>query len=575
MLGLALGSKVSAISLVPVIGLLCLLGPRSLPWPRRFLTAAGCLSLAALTLWAVYGFEMRPLPGIPFPVPAATHVAIYRSLQQHYQLGHPSFLLGRNSDHGWWYYFPIAFALKTPLPTLLLLIASAASVFRAIRQSPLSTLHSPHAIRRWGPLLVYPALYAASAPFSSVDIGYRHLLPLLPFLFILISRLTLDVSRLTFDVSRITHHVSRITFYALLTCYLAITLRLAPHYLAYFNVRDGYRYLVDSNLDWGQNLYQLRDWMDEHDVERVYYAHYSPARPQVYGIQADFLPPDPRAVPFAPLDPAPGVYAIGATVLQGAYTPEVNTYAWFRSHEPVARLGHALFIYRVPARAAPAWAAVCADPTPVLPPDEARAQFGNADMRVILLDCGQSWVYPAGEQPGAYALSPDAEPPPGAALEVQARHADGGSFYNMYRIEGVRLAPEHPMEGVTLEGPLAFLGYQVNVTAVHPGEVVELHTFWEVKESPGRPLSLMAHLIGSDGNVVAVGDGLGIPVDQWRPGDVIVQRHLLEAPEATPAGAYRLQTGAYWLDTMERWSVHLAGGTTGDRIMLDEIVILD
>ncbi|RLC70058.1 MAG: hypothetical protein DRI81_19635, partial [Chloroflexi bacterium] len=84
-------------------------------------------------------------------------------------------------------------------------------------------------------------------------------------------------------------------------------MRIAPHYLAYFNVPDGYRYLVDSNLDWGQNLWQLRDWMDEHKVERVYYAHYSPARPQVYAVQADFLPPDPRAVDFAPFDPAPGV----------------------------------------------------------------------------------------------------------------------------------------------------------------------------------------------------------------------------------------------------------------------------
>ena len=562
MLGLGLASKVSAISLAPVVGLLCLLWPRSLPWRRRLSATAGCLALAALVLWAAYGFEMRPLPGIPFPLPAATHVEIYRSLQEHYQLGHPSFLMGQNSDHGWWYYFPVAFALKTPWPTLILMLVAG---WQACKWASVQ-------VGKWGPLMLFPALYAVSALFSSVDIGYRHLLPLLPFLFIFISRIANSEWRMANGEWRMANHVLRFTFYALLLCLPVVTLRLSPNYLAYFNVPDGYRYLVDSNLDWGQNLYQLRDWMDGNGVERVYYAHYSPARPQVYAVQADFLPPDPRAVDFAPFDPAPGVYAIGATVLQGAYAPDVNTYAWFRSHEPAARLGHALFVYRVPARPAPAWAAVCAAPTPVLAPEQVRAGFGNADMRVILLDCGQSWIYPAGEEPGAYVLPPDAELPPGATLEAAARHPDASPFYNLYRVEGGVLPPGQSVDVVTLDGPLAFLGYQVEAVGARPGQVIELQTLWEVSEVPARPLSLMAHLIGPDGSAIAVGDGLGVPVDQWRLGDVIVQRHLLQVPEDAPAGEYWLQTGAYWLDRMERWQTWM-DGTTGDRILLSEITI--
>ncbi len=243
--GLALASKVSALSLLPPIGVLCLLGPRSLPWRRRFLAAVGCLALAALVLWAVYGFELRPLPGLPLPVPAATHLEIYRSLQEHYQLGHPAFLIGQNSDYGWWFYFPIAFALKTPLVTLLLLTASVASVFHGIRSSRLATrplfstlhppssiLHPPPSILRWGPLVLFPLLYTTSSLFSSVNIGYRHLLPILPFLFIFISRIANgewriangewrmangewrmanDESRFTFHVSRFTFHASRFT----------------------------------------------------------------------------------------------------------------------------------------------------------------------------------------------------------------------------------------------------------------------------------------------------------------------------------------------------------------------------
>ena len=127
-LGLAMASKVSAISLLPPVGLLFLFGPRSLPWKRRFLAAVACMAVAALTLWAAYGFEFRSIPNLPLPVPAATHLEIYLSLQKHYQLGHPSFLMGRNSDHGWWYYFPVAFILKTPLPTLLLLVVAGLQV---------------------------------------------------------------------------------------------------------------------------------------------------------------------------------------------------------------------------------------------------------------------------------------------------------------------------------------------------------------------------------------------------------------------------------------------------------------
>jgi len=565
MLGLALASKVSAISLAPVMGLLCLLGPRALSWRKRFLAAAGCLFLASLTLWAAYGFQVDSLPGIPAPIPAATHLEIYLSLQEHYNLGHPAFLMGQNSDHGWWYYFPIAFALKTPLPTLLLLIASAVSILRTTLQYLTSTFQPPTPILRWSPLLMFPLIYAASTPFSSVNIGYRHLLPLLPFLFII-------ASRFTFHVLRFTFYASRLMFYALLLCLPILTLRLSPHYLAYFNAPDGYRYLVDSNLDWGQNLWQLGDWMKEHNVERVHYAHYSPARPSVYGIQVDFLPPDPRAVDFRPFDPAPGIYAIGATALQGAYTPDINTYAWFRSREPAARLGHALFIYDVPPRPEPTWAAVCTDPAPVLSPNEVRARFGEANLRIILLNCEQSWVYPAGEQPGAYISAGNG--PPGAALEISARGSDDGASYRLYRVEEMGLKPTPPERAVRLDGPLLFLGHRLNRDDLNSQRKrITLWTFWEVQAASTRSLSLMAHLIGPEGSAVAVGDGLGAPASQWRPGDVIVQRHRLQAPEDAPAGEYQLRTGAYWLDTMERWAVQIDDGVGGDYIQLEEITI--
>jgi hypothetical protein len=195
-------------------------------------------------------------------------------------------------------------------------------------------------------------------------------------------------------------------------------------------------------------------------------------------------------------------------------------------------------------------------------------------MRVILLDCAQSWIFSSQPQvePGRYVLHPEAEPPPGAVLDVAARHPDGSPLYNIYNIS-TETVPQHLAEGFAIDGPVAFLGYELDGAESQPGEIVELRTFWKVEDIPSRPFSLMAHLLGPDEQVVAVGDGLGVPIDQWQLGDVIVQRHRLPVPEGTAMGDYQIQTGAYWLDTMDRWPTYLDDGTGSDRIPLGKITI--
>jgi hypothetical protein len=116
---------------------------------------------------------------------------------------------------------------------------------------------------------------------------------------------------------------------------------------------------------------------------------------------------------------------------------------------------------------------------------------------------------------------------------------------------------------VVMVGPLAFLGYE---TKVQPNSV-ELRTYWRVDEVPSRPLSLMAHLLAADGMTVATGDGLGAPIEVWQPGDIIVQRHHLDLPQGSTFDSHYLQTGAYWLDTMERWPVTVDDRAVGDRIL--------
>ncbi len=565
LLGLAQLTKVSALMLVPVVGLLLLLAELNTQHATRntidisrltfhvFRSCTLIFGTAALVLWAGYGFEVGRVSGFPLPLPAATHVRIFRSLHEHYELGHATFALGRVGSHGWWWYFPVAFLLKTPVPILL-------SIAYAVLRIAYCVLHPKHLTFDVShlTLFIFPILYAASSLFSSVNIGYRHLLPLLPFLYI-------GISTAIFQPNRV-RPLIRNTQYAIVAWLLLSTLAIAPDYLAFFNVfaggpENGYRHLVDSNLDWGQNLWQLQDWMTEHAVERVYYAHYSPARPQVYGIAADFLPPDPRAVEFTPWRPAPGVYAIGATVLQGPYT-DVNTYAWFRARRPTAQLGHALFVYEVEATTPPAWGVRCGDAP--FSAERLRAQLALPDLRVLWLDCAQASVYPAGGLPGVRLARAEEIAPPAATVELVLRSAEGNPEYALYRLPGAAPQPETRLPQVAVEGPLDFLGYTLNTGDA----AIVLEAHWRVREIPGRPLSLLAHLVGPEGTGVAVGDGLGFPIEQWRTYDIIVQRHHLTIPEDVRGENYTIHIGGYWLDTLERWPVIKDGQGVDDKIIV-------
>ncbi|MBN1249575.1 MAG: phospholipid carrier-dependent glycosyltransferase [Anaerolineae bacterium] len=583
LLGLAQLVKVSALMLVPVTGLLVVmiawLRERSLRGALASGTRYGLIILltASLTLWAGYGFEVAEVPQWSLRLPAATHFRIFLSLQEHYDLGHPAFALGQVSDHGWWWYFPAAFALKTPLPTLLLLSAAtvagmshvASVVRRWRRRSELVGSEGPMgpSARRIVVLAtvgLFPALYAVSSLFSTVDIGYRHLLPVLPFLYVGAAG-ALVRAPLHKRPAATAAPIAAVALYAWLA---TGTISVAPHQLTFFNALaggapNGYRYLVDSNLDWGQNLWDLAEWMQAGGKDHVYYAHYSPADPKVYGVNASFLPPDPKAVPFAPWRPAPGAYAMGATVLQGPYAPDINTYAWFRSREPVAKLGNALFVYEVPETQPPGWITLCE-------PRNVETLTGNlrvSTLRILHVDCTQTAVYPAGS--GCHLAPADLAAPSSRTGITTLRTAEGAVsmrlYEPVYHTPGVAAEPAMP-----LDGPLTYLGYDVS----HAQDSVLLETHWRVDQTPGRPLSLMAHLIDPDGMAVSVGDGLGFPIEQWLPGDRIVQQHAITVPDVLKPGTYELRTGAYWLDTMERMNVAGPDPEIGDSILVGHLADL-
>ena len=146
--------------------------------------------IAFFTLWAAYGFQIgvmpSNLPTMPqlagMTLPLSHHLEQLLDIGGRLQKSTPAFLAGAYSNNGWWYYFPIAFLLKTPQPTLItLLVASFSLLWLAAKR---------HLNGRWLTLLalLVPAVgYFAFALTTDINLGYRHILPVLPFLIVFIA----------------------------------------------------------------------------------------------------------------------------------------------------------------------------------------------------------------------------------------------------------------------------------------------------------------------------------------------------------------------------------------------------
>jgi 4-amino-4-deoxy-L-arabinose transferase-like glycosyltransferase len=263
-LGVALLTKLSAILFAVAIVILELAHLRARP--RRVLRR---LALAAALSWLVlcagYGFagffdtrgKAEMLAKVPSPaLRAAGSVAApffplpyLRCIgrQAHIGLqGRPSFFMGEVSSRGSRWYYLVALALKETLPFLLLLAAA----FVSLRWSALSW-------RDEAVLLLPPLLFFVVFSLGSVQIGVRYVLPALPFLFVFCARL------LRAPFARVRFLQPALA--GLLAGHALATLRGGPDYLAYFNVlaggpAGGWRYLGDSNLDWGQNRTRAEEY---------------------------------------------------------------------------------------------------------------------------------------------------------------------------------------------------------------------------------------------------------------------------------------------------------------------------
>ncbi len=269
----------------------------------------------------------------------------------------PLFFLGEVSTTGWWSYFPIVYAIKEPLPWHLL---AAFSLFLALRRV-WSNPWGPRAMVNW--IRSHPAevvmigwlvLYWSVAIGANLNIGVRHLLPVFPFTTIFVAREIgqwLHGSQHTWLRPTIAQGLKGTAIFLLLTWQCVSVLRVYPSFLTYFNEgvggpKGGADYVVDSSLDWGQDLRRLRGFVAAHHLEKIAVDYFGTASPRDE-LGEKFIP---WRSAFGPYE---GWFAVSVAILkmaQGRWDPALghtaeDSYEWLQGKEPVAKIGYSILVF--------------------------------------------------------------------------------------------------------------------------------------------------------------------------------------------------------------------------------------
>ena len=307
---------------------------------RRWLAgiAIGVLT-GFFVIWGGYRFSVGPVKALPgflsdLQLPAREFIRGIQTVMQHNDEGHLSYLLGDVEQNGWWYYFPVVIAVKTPLPFLGLVFIGLVATIKHIRT------------RRDDVQMLVPALVSlvvlGVAMTSNINIGQRHILPIYPLL-----AMTAGYGTFYLWTSIGHKQLGRFAAIALLIWYLASTIAAHPDYLAYFNELAGdhpENIVVDSNLDWGQDILRLSRTLKEKDIEPTWECLYSS-----HGNRDLITLGLPRMKKLPAYKEKTGWIAISVMCLKmGTLEPPYDQFAWLDTYKPVERVGKTIYLYFIP-----------------------------------------------------------------------------------------------------------------------------------------------------------------------------------------------------------------------------------
>ena len=353
--GFALSLKHSTILLAVILPLLLALDLlRVTPDASRKLllhikALAIVLAISAMSLWAVYGFRFSGRPADARIWPTEKHEEVHgfmstkfipsliankvlpepylvglRDVSTVSEIGRPGFLLGRSYHGGEWAYFPVATLIKLTFPCLLLILLSTGA----------GTFWKAH-LREFCFLMIPPGVLMAFGLLSNINIGFRHLMPIIPFLAVFASAGALSLVQ--------PRPCARLALAALLLFHVGTSLHAFPNYLSYSNEAWGgathtYKYLADSNADWGQAQKMARDYIARTHPESCFFLQAYNERSSDYGIPCGSITEMEDEVPPETFT---GTLIVSSSVVDGivSFDGGVRASRLFRELTPVAKLG--------------------------------------------------------------------------------------------------------------------------------------------------------------------------------------------------------------------------------------------
>jgi hypothetical protein len=272
-------------------------------------------------------YSYMPLPG--FFMKSLAHLFTKNAFS-----GHAGFIMGKYSSTGWWYYFPVAFLLKTPIITLIVFFTWIVTLVKSKKISKGEIV-----------LIAFVIFYWLLSIKSKINIGHRHILPLYPVLFVLMGRVYRDFGG---------YAKRNIIKYGIPAIYVISTQIYFPNYLSFFNgfVRpnNGYKYLVDSNIDWGQDLPALKSFMDDNKDAFLIFSYFGSASREHYNITHQELfnvtMRNEMSGQINPVDAKKEFIAVSVTNLQDVYFGN-RVFEWLKKKDPVAKLGYSIYVYDI------------------------------------------------------------------------------------------------------------------------------------------------------------------------------------------------------------------------------------
>jgi hypothetical protein len=275
---------------------------------------------------------------IPVPFPEQ-FVLGFATQRLDFEQGMSSYLFAQHADHGWWYYYLVALTIKEPIGTLALIALAAIlfcfAKFRATWKDELVLLI---------PLIGLFIIVSAQTGFS---LHTRYIIPALPMLYVWVSR--------TGRLLTVKNIALRVTVPIFLVAGTVSSLWVYPYSMSYLNETVRHRIpppLLGSNIDWGQDLYEVRDWLDEHPEAKPLRVAMNNIYPlESLGIKSAGQPPKWRPGQEATgtwrdqilIGPQPGWYLLGANDLFGAG----QEYEWLWNIQPTQRFGWSTYIFHV------------------------------------------------------------------------------------------------------------------------------------------------------------------------------------------------------------------------------------